>query len=192
MIIGYARTSTTQQNAGFESQIVELKKAGCEKVFKEQVSAVKERDQLNAAIDFVREGDTFVATKLDRIARSVTHLLQIVESLKKKGVTLRILNIGLDTSNPTGKLMLTMLGAIAEFEREMMLERQLEGIAAAKAQGKYKGRKPTARAKAADVMKLAGEGVTKEEIARSLQIGIASVYRILSENKRSSTDKAFV
>jgi DNA invertase Pin-like site-specific DNA recombinase len=134
-------------------------------------------------LEYVRDGDVFMVTKLDRLARSVSHLLQIVESLKKKGVTLRILNIGLDTSNPTGKLMLTMLGAIAEFEREMMLERQLDGIAAAKAQGKYRGRKPTARAKSEEVLKLAGEGMTRDAISEKLGIGIASVYRILATAK---------
>jgi DNA invertase Pin-like site-specific DNA recombinase len=185
MLIGYARTSTTQQCNGFEAQLAELEKAGCEKIFREQVSAVQEREQLNAAIDFVREGDTFVATKLDRLARSVSHLLQIVEMLNKKGVTLRILNIGLDTSNPTGKLMLTTLGAIAEWERSMMLERQKDGIAAAKEQGKYKGRKPTARAKADQVLSLVEQGLTREAISERLDIGVASVYRILAGAKQN-------
>jgi DNA invertase Pin-like site-specific DNA recombinase len=183
MIVGYARTSSTQQCAGIEAQVVELEKAGCEKLFREQVSAVKERQQLNSALDFVREGDVFCVTKLDRLARSISNLLQIVDALKRKGVTLRVLNIGLDTANPTGKLMLTMLGAIAEFEREMMLERQRDGIAAAKDQGKYKGRKPTARAKASDVLRLAKEGLTRERIAEQLDVGVASVYRILANNR---------
>jgi DNA invertase Pin-like site-specific DNA recombinase len=88
----------------------------------------------------VREDDTFIVCKLDRLARSTQHLLTITERLKAKGVALRVLNLGLDTSTSTGALLLTMLGAIGQFEREMMLERQREGIAKAKREGKYKGR----------------------------------------------------
>ena len=135
-------------------------------------------------IDYVRDGDTVVITKLDRIARSTKHLLEIVEELQDKGVVFKVLNINLDTSTPTGKLMLTMLSGIAQFEREMMLERQAEGIAKAKSQGRYKGRKPTARAKSDDVIKLADQGVKRRDIAEKLGIGVASVYRIL--NSRSA------
>jgi len=127
----------------------------------------------------VREGDTLVVTKLDRLARSTAHLLQIVETLERKGAALRILDLSIDTSTATGRLMLTMIGAIATFEREMMLERQREGIAKAKAAGKYKGRAPTARAKAAQVQALQAEGVGPSEIARRLGIGRSSVYRML-------------
>ncbi|MBU9415470.1 recombinase family protein [Burkholderia multivorans] len=183
MIIGYARTSTREQIAGFEAQIKALREAGCEKVFQEQVSAVKQRKQLDAALDFVREGDVFVVTKLDRLARSVAHLCQLVDQLKAKGVTLKILAIGLDSGTPTGNLMLNMLAAIAQFEREMMLERQLDGITAAKEAGKYKGRAPTARRKAADIERLISQGMTRNEVARQLGIGVASVYRVLRESK---------
>ena len=179
MIIGYARTSTLEQVAGIEAQLRDLAAAGAEKVFQEQVSSVAARAQLDAALDFVREGDVFVVTKLDRLARSVPHLLAITERLRAKGVALRILNLGLDTSTATGKMLLTMLGAIAEFERSMMLERQREGIAKAKAEGKYKGRKPTARARAAEIATLRADGVRPTDIARQLGIGRASVYRIL-------------
>ena len=183
MEIGYARTSTIEQLAGFDAQIAELEKLGCKKIFKEQVSSVGNREQLDAALEFVRDGDVFVVTKLDRLARSVFHLCEIVEMLGKKNVSLRILNINLDTGTPTGKLMLNMLGAIAQFERELMLERQKVGVQAAKAAGKYKGRQPTARNKSDVVLQLAGKGLTRTEIASQLNIGIASVYRILAENK---------
>lgn len=186
VIIGYARTSTREQVAGFEAQIKALCDAGCEKVFQEQVSAVKQREQLGAALDFVREGDVFVVTKLDRLARSVAHLCQLIEQLKAKGVTLKILAIGLDSGTPTGNLMLNMLAAIAQFEREMMLERQLDGIAAAKDAGKYKGRVPTARRKAADIERLISQGMTRNEVAQQLGIGIASVYRVLRERKTNT------
>lgn len=181
MLIGYARTSTLDQKASIEAQERDLKAAGCGKVFREQVSSVDvvNREQLAGALEFIREGDTLVVTKLDRLARSVAHLLSILETLKGKGADLRILNMGIDTSTPTGKLMLTMLGGVAEFEREIMLERQREGIAKAKAEGKYKGRKPTAQAKAEEVKALAAEGVGATEIAKRLGIGRASVYRVL-------------
>ena len=190
MNIGYCRTSTREQVAGFESQIAELNQAGCERLFKEQVSAIKEREQLTAAIDFAREGDVLVVTKLDRLARSVPHLCQIVEAIEKKGVTLRILNIGLDSSTPTGKLMLTMLGAIAQFEREMMLERQRDGIAAAKEQGKYRGRQPTARAKSSEILSLAAQGKTRVQIAELAGVGVASVYRALAQHRLAGGKQA--
>ena len=183
MIIGYARTSTSEQVAGFEAQRCALVEAGCEKLFQEQVSSVKQRAQLEAALEYVREGDVFTVTKLDRLARSTQHLLEIVDHLNRKGACLRVLNIGLDTTNPTGKLMLTMLGAIGQFERELMLERQRDGILAAQAAGKYKGRKPTALAKTGEVLALAAEGKTKTEIANVTGIGVASVYRILARER---------
>ena len=137
------------------------------------------RVQLDAALDFVRDGDVFMVTKLDRLARSTQHLLAIVDKLGSKGVALRVLNIGLDTASPTGKLMLTMLGAIGQFEREMMLERQKEGIAAAKAAGKYKGRAPTVRRRRDEINRLAAAGMGASEIAGKLGCHRASVYRQL-------------
>jgi DNA invertase Pin-like site-specific DNA recombinase len=180
MIIGYARTSTMDQVAGLEAQVTELKAAGCEQVYQEHVSAITNgRPELEKAIAFVRDGDTFTVAKPDRLARSITDLLQIVERLRAKKVTLRILSMGLDTASPTGSLILTVLGAVAEFERTMMLERQRVGIAAAKMQGKYKGRAPTARAKADQVRQLHADGIGCAEIAKQLGIGRASVYRCL-------------
>jgi DNA invertase Pin-like site-specific DNA recombinase len=179
MIVGYARTSTTEQVAGFEAQSRDLTTAGVERTFAEQVSSVADRPQLEAALDFVRDGDVFVVTKLDGLARSVANLLEIVARLDRKGVTLRILNLGLDTSTPTGKLMLTVMGGVAELERSMMLERQREGIAKAKADGVYKGRKPTARAKADDVRALKAEGKSVRAIAEALGISVGSVHGLL-------------
>jgi DNA invertase Pin-like site-specific DNA recombinase len=108
MIVGYARTSTLEQVAGIEAQLRDLAAAGAERVFQEQVSSVAARAQLDAALDFVREGDTFMVCKLDTLARSTQHLLAITERLKAKGVALRVLNLGLDTSTPTGAMLLTM------------------------------------------------------------------------------------
>ena len=181
MKVGYARTSTVEQEAGFKAQIKELKGAGCKRTFQEQTSSVGPRKELEAALDFVRDGDSIVVTRLDRLARSTAHLVEITQRLEKNGIALVILDLGMDTSTPSGKLIQTMIGAIGQFEREMMLERQREGIAKAKAEGKYKGRKPTARAKAQEVLTLKEQGVGATEIAKRLEIGRASVYRILKD-----------
>lgn len=184
MFVGYARTSTAEQNAGLDAQRRDLGATGCTKLFVEQVSSVAKREQLEAALDFVREGDTLVVTKLDRLARSTSDLLAIVARLDAKDVALRILDFGgsaVDTKSPAGKLMLTVFAATAQFEREVMLQRQREGIAAAKAAGKYKGRAPTAKAQSETVTQLRDEGVGATEIARRLGIGRASVYRILQD-----------
>lgn len=184
MLVGYARTSTVEQAAGLLAQQRDLREAGVEKLFSEQVSSLAHRQELETSLDFLRDGDTLVVTKMDRLARSTAHLLAIVERLEKKKVGLRILDFGgssVDTKSPTGMLMLTMFAAMAQFEREMMLERQREGIAKAKLDGKYKGRKPTARAKSTDVSKLRSEGMGPTEIAKRLGMGRASVYRILEE-----------
>ena len=179
MNIGYARTSTADQLAGFEAQLKELETVGCEKIFSEQVSSVAVRPKLQAAIDFAREGDRLIVTKIDRLARSVADLLTIIHTLEQKKVAIRILNLGMDTETPTGKLMLTVLAGVAQFEREIMLERQREGVAKAKAAGKYKGRKPIPSDIQRKVKDLVKDGVSKAEISRQLNIGEASVYRIL-------------
>jgi DNA invertase Pin-like site-specific DNA recombinase len=182
VLIGYGRTSTTEQRAGLEAQLRDLQTAGCAKIFQEQVSSVAERSQLRAALDYAREGDTLVVTKLDRLARSARHLSELVDTLEQKRVGLRILNFGgdaVDTRSATGRLMLNMFAAMAQFEREIMLERQREGIAKAKADGKYKGRKPTARAKAEDAVRLFRDGKKVAHIAKELGIGRGSVYRAL-------------
>lgn len=183
-IVGYARVSTVDQN--LTAQLEELAAAGVERVYQEKASgADANRPELTKMLDYVRDGDTVVVCKLDRIARSTTDLLTIVEGLERKGAAFRVLNINLDTSTPTGKLMLTMLGAIATFEREMMLERQRDGIRIAKEAGRYKGRKATAKAKAADVLRMLAEGAGKQAIADELGIGVASVYRIAAGSRQN-------
>jgi DNA invertase Pin-like site-specific DNA recombinase len=183
MLVGYARTSTVDQDAGLEAQRRDLALAECGRIFAEKVSSVGKRAALDEAMDFLREGDCLVVTKPDRLARSVADLLGILAKLEAKGVGLRVLSMGgaeVDTRTPTGRMMLTMLGAVAEFERALMLERQREGIAKAKAAGRYKGRAPTARRRADQVSALAAEGVRPAEIATRLGISRASVYRILA------------
>lgn len=181
MLVGYARTSTTEQKAGLADQAAELTRLGCERVFEEHGSGVdNERPKLREAMDFVRAGDVLVVTKPDRIARSAIDLLNTVKTIQAKGCEVRIVSLGIDTTAPTGKLTLTVLAGMAEFERDLMLERQRAGIAAAKAAGKYKGRAPTARAKAAEVRALQAEGLGATAIAERLGIGRASVYRVLN------------
>ncbi|EPU3918426.1 recombinase family protein [Aeromonas hydrophila] len=175
-LVGYARVSTGGQS--LEVQLRAL--AECNKVFQEKVSgASDDRPQLTLLLDYVKEGDVVMVTKLDRLARHTRHLLEISEFLQHKQVALRILNLGIDTSTPTGKLMLTMIGAIATFERELMLERQAEGIELAKRRGVYKGRKPTAMAKGNEVLALVAKGLPRSEIAKRTGISISSVQRIL-------------
>jgi DNA invertase Pin-like site-specific DNA recombinase len=140
---------------------------------------------LEDALEFVREGDVLVVTKLDRLARSVSHLCQIVEQLQRKKVDLRILNLSLDTATPTGRLMISLLGSIAAFELEIMKESQKIGIAAAKAKGKYKGRTPTARRKAAAAKMMLNDGLHPAEVAKRLYISRSSVYRIKAANERA-------
>ena len=180
-MIGYARTSTSEQQAGLEAQGRDLKASGVEKLFSEQTRAVGPRKVLEMALDYLREDDALVVTKLDRLARSVADLCAIVEKIERKGASLRILAMNLDTATPTGRLMVNVIGSVAQFERENMLERQREGVQRAKREGKYKGRKPTARAKSAEIVRLAGEGMKREDIATQLGIGVASVYRVLAE-----------
>lgn len=179
-VIGYARTSTVDQAYSYEEQKEQLTKAGAERVFSEQVSAVaQERPEFDKAMDYLRSGDTLIVCKLDRLARSLADLMDITRSLEQRGVSLRVLDMGLDTSTSQGKMILGIMGSVSEFERSLMLERQRIGIRRAQEEGKYKGRAPTAMAKSAEVKALAAEGVAKTEIAKRLGIGRASVYRAL-------------
>ncbi|MCZ4272025.1 recombinase family protein [Maritalea porphyrae] len=190
MIIGYSRTSTLEQKSSLETQQRLLTTNGCEKVFSEQVSSIGDRVKLNEMLEFCRDGDMIVVTKLDRLARSISHLWATIENLQRKGVSFRVLDLGIDTSTPTGTLILTLLGGVAQFEREMMLERQREGIQIAKQQGKYKGRAPTARVKSEEVRLLSHQGMKVGEISKKLRISVSSIYRILRASAQSSPNSS--
>lgn len=184
MLIGYARVSTSDQIAGLEAQQRDLGATGCSRIFAERVSSVAQRDQLAIALDFVRDADTLVVTRLDRLARSTSDLLTIIATLERKGVALRILDFGgqsVDTKSPSGKLIVTMFGAVAQFERELLLVRQREGIAKAKSDGKYRGRAPTARRMAPQVLEMCATGLKPSAIAAQLHVSRSSVYRILAD-----------
>ena len=177
MKIGFARTSTTNQKFGLEHQIELLENEGCEKIFHEQVSALaSKRPEFEKALDFAREGDTFVITTLSRFGRSLKNILDNVDKLKSKGVGFKILDMNIDTSTPTGALQFNLLASIYQFEREIMLERQKVGIEKAKQEGRFAGRVPTARRKSQDIIRLTKEGMKPSKIAKTLGIGVASIY----------------
>lgn len=182
MLIGYARTSTTDQAAGLAAQERDLRAAGVEKVWSEQRSSVGQRAALTECMAFLREGDALVVTKPDRLARSTADLLAIEADLSRRGIGLVVLSMGgerLDTRNPTSKLMLTILAGVATWEREIMLERQREGIAKAAAEGRYKGRAPTVRRQAGDIRAMVEAGEKPAQIARKLGVARSSVYLAL-------------
>jgi DNA invertase Pin-like site-specific DNA recombinase len=182
-MIGYARTSTVDQRAGLDAQIRDLRAAGCceRDIYQEQISSVAERTELELVLSrILREGDVLAVTKLDRLARSTSDLLDIVERLKAVGAVLKVIHSPIDMTSPYGELILTIIGAIAQFEREIMLTRQREGIAAAKAAGKYRGRTPTVRNQADAIQQLHDEGVTNAEIARRLGVHRSNVGRVLA------------
>ena len=179
MLVGYARVSSTGQS--LDVQLEALRQAGCEKVFSEKRTGTTTdgREALSEALSFVREGDILVTTRLDRLARSAGDLHGILRQLDSKQVGFQCLQqSGIDTTTSTGKLMLNMLAAIAEFETDLRKERQREGIEKAKSKGVYKGRKATISR--SEVARLKGEGVTPSAIAKQLGIARASVYRLLA------------
>jgi len=176
--VGYARASTADQDVAI--QIAALKAAGCEPIRSEKRSgsSVEGRAELATILDFLQAGDTLTVTRIDRLARSIGDLQDIVRKLKAKGVALKATEQPIDTSTAAGKAFLDMLGVFAEFETNLRRERQLEGIAAAKAAGVYKGRPATIEA--AEIAKLKAEGLGATAIAKRLKIGRASVYRLLA------------
>jgi DNA invertase Pin-like site-specific DNA recombinase len=195
MRIGYARTSTVEQKAGLEAQLRDLGVAHVDKIFQEQLSSVdSKRAQLEAAIDYCREGDVLVCTKLDRLARSVADVVMIEKRLREKGAALHIMDPAMDTSTPAGRLIFNVIASIAQFEREIMLTRQREGIAKAKDDGKYKGRAPTARSRADRIIELSKVGLSAKAIVETMageldkkgkpiKISERSVYRVLADAK---------
>lgn len=188
-LVGYARVSTIDQN--LDIQLDALKKAGCKKIFSEKKSGTSKKDRtaLDECMDYIREGDTLVVTRIDRLTRSILDLQNLLHYLKEKEIHLKALEQPVDTSNASGKFFLDMLGVFAEFETNLRRERQLEGIQRAKQEGKYKGRKPTARSKSSEVMELINQGFTRTAIAKKLNMGIASVYRIIKTHRQNNPDQ---
>ena len=181
MKIAYVKVSTVEQNEA--RQIEALKKYGIDKWFTEKVSAKDtNRPQLQAMLEFAREGDTVYIHDLSRLARSTSDLLKMVELLQAKGVHLVSNKESIDTSTPTGKLMLTMLGAIYEFERTNLLERQREGVAIAKSQGKYKGRKEIKIDDfGAQYQRYLNRELSKVQLAKELNISRPTLDKLIRE-----------
>jgi DNA invertase Pin-like site-specific DNA recombinase len=177
-VIGYARVSTTDQN--LELQENALRAAGCEIVRSEKRSGTTTvgRDELRTVLDFLRKGDVLMVTRIDRLARSIGDLQDIVRAVKAKGASLKAIEQPIDTSTAAGKCFLDMLGVFAEFETNLRRERQLEGIAVAKERGVYKGRK--ASIDPSQIRQMKTEGMGPSAIAKALKIGRASVYRALT------------
>lgn len=176
-LFGYARVSTAEQSTAVQEEA--LKRAGCEHVRTENRSGTSRtgRAELQTLLDFLRAGDTLMVTRIDRLARSIGDLQDIVRVLKEKGVALKATEQPIDTGTAAGKAFLDMLGVFAEFETNLRKERQIEGIIKAKSAGVYKGRRPKIRP--GEIVSLKAQGLGATAIADRLGIGRASVYRVL-------------
>ena len=182
MLIGYARVSTIEQNLNLQTDA--LQRIGCSKVFTDQVSgSVKSRPQLDQALDFIRCGDTLVVWRLDRLGRSLRHLIELVTELQEKGIGFRSLTESMDTTTCSGKLIFHIFGALAEFERNLIRERTKAGLDAARARGRKGGRKPALSAKQQEVaVKLYHEkNHTAEAICRIMEISKPTLYSYIKK-----------
>ena len=191
MNIGYIRVSTIEQNP--DRQYSDLKKYKIDKFFEEHASGKNtERPVLNEMLNFIREGDTLFIESFSRLARNTADLLNIIETLKNKNVKIIGQKENLDTGSPTGKMMITMIGAIATFERELILERQKEGIAIAKAAGKYKGRKkilPPSNFETLYSLYLNRQIPTKKEFAKKCNVSLPVLERFIKEFNQYKNEK---
>ena len=177
--VGYARVSTKEQR--LEVQLEKLK--DCDKIYEEKLSGTDDkRPKLQECLDYVREGDTLVVTRLDRLARSTLHLCEVAKLLERKGVSLVVIDQSIDTSTSSGRLLFNMLGAIAQFETEIRAERQAEGIRKALNNGVKFGRKSLLKADQVEALKRKRqEGVTISALMREFGIGKVSVYNYLKK-----------
>jgi DNA invertase Pin-like site-specific DNA recombinase len=177
-LVGYARVSTDDQDCAL--QIATLKHLGCRKIYADKISGRRrDRAQLEACLDYVREGDVLAITRVDRLGRSLADLIRIAEDLRQREVSLYITQQNIDTATPMGQMFYAMLGVFAEFEYHLKRERQVEGIARAKAAGRYKGRKPLDATRIAEIRRMKADGLRPAAIARQLRVGRTSVYKYL-------------
>ena len=177
MIYGYARVSTNHQDT--ELQLTALKSAGCEKIFEEHASGRKSnRPVLKRLIATMQPGDELVVWKLDRLGRRMKHLIALTEELRAKGVNFRSLTDSIDTSTPMGRFFFHMMGALAEMERELIVERTLAGLAAARAQGRVGGRRPKlTKEQHEQIARLLQKGYDRKRLAIIYDIGLSTIYR---------------
>ncbi len=191
MFIGYARVSTQDQTP--QLQLDALKVAGCERSFVEKASgAQRDRPELQAALGYMRPGDTLVVWKLDRLARSLKQLIETVESLENRKMGFRSLTENIDTTTPGGRLTFHLFAALAEFERSIIKERTMAGLAAARSRGRKGGRPPSLNAKdlAAAKALLSDPGITVEEVAKRLKVSPATLYRHLPGGRGALSEGA--
>lgn len=190
MLIGYARVSTQEQDPAL--QLDALSQAGCDKVFTEKASgAQRDRPQLIGALEYMREGDTLVVWKLDRLARSLRQLIETVELLEDRRIGFRSLTEAIDTMSPGGKLVFHIFASLAEFERGIIRERTKAGLAAARARGKIGGRPPAlanADLTAAKAL-LRDSNITVEEVARRVNVSPSTLYRHLPGGRSSLSEE---
>ena len=182
MIIGYARVSTEEQN--LDLQLDAFKKTGCEKIFEDKISGIKEeRDGLSRALEVIRPGDTLVVWKLDRLGRSLQHLISVINKLKDQGIYFRSIQESLDTSSSAGKLIFHIFGALAEFERDIILERTMAGLAAARARGRVGGRPKSLNSEKVRLAKtlMKDNSHNIREICETLGVSKATLYRYIKE-----------
>ncbi|ELK3559598.1 recombinase family protein [Salmonella enterica] len=190
-LIGYARVSTAEQS--LDMQIDALKKAGCHQVFTDVASGAKaDRLGLEKALEYLREGDTLVVWKIDRLGRSLAHLVQTIDGLRERGVGFRSLtDAGIDTTTRNGKLLFNLFATLAEFERELISERTKASLAVARARGRKGGRRfmvtDEMLAKARALM--SKRGLTVKEAAKALGVGRSTLYRALNASEQGSTEK---
>lgn len=188
LLVGYARVSTQDQKQ--ELQTDALQKSGCEKIYKEKASgAQRERPALNAALEYLREGDTLVVWKLDRLARSLRQLIETVELLENRNIGFRSLTENIDTTTPSGKLVFHVFGALSEFERSIIRERTKAGLLAAKARGRTGGRPPSLNENDIKVAKtlLSDNAITAKEVADRIGVSVSTLYKYLPKAKTHSS-----
>lgn len=180
-LIGYARVSTLDQDSSL--QIDALNSAGCKKVFTDTISGAKEeRPGLTSALSFLRDGDVFIVWRLDRLGRSLPHLIEVIANLESKGIGFRSLTESIDTTSPSGRLVFHIFGAIAQFERELIRERTKAGLSAAAARGRKGGRKAVISPDKLQKAKLLlAQNLNVREVAARLKVGKTTLYNALKE-----------
>lgn len=187
MKIGYARVSTHQQQDSLEAQRQALKAYGCEKIFTDQVSgACADRPGLKAVLAYARENDSVVVTRLDRLGRSTIDVLRTVQDLDNRGITIEALDTKLDTRSPAGKLVLSVLASMAEFERNLIVERTHEGLAHARSQGRVGGRPPKLTAiQEQAALSLIADGMSESKVAATVGVSRSTITRLKAKNRKS-------
>ena len=181
--IGYARVSTLDQN--LEMQLDELQKVGCSKIFKEKVSSVKKRTEFEKCLEYLREGDTLVVWKLDRLGRTTKKLLELIDDLKERNINLQITTLGVDTSTAAGRLFFTMMAGLAEMERELIRERTNAGLKAARARGRLGGRKKIDLDILNRAYMMYEAKMTVEDITKTLKISRSTFYKYYRTSKEN-------